>query len=281
MKIALCLFGIVGGHTNKAHFGSSIDVLNKGFECYQKNILSRNDVDVFVHSWSTEMENEIVGLYEPKKYIIEPQKYFNIPRYVKGSKGSSREQKEIRKQNHYSRWCSTYECIKLKKKYELENDFVYDFVITSRFDVAWQRPILFENLDSKTFYASRWPRWFDENGKKVHDKDWFGLLDKYGVELKSKYTKKYVGYPYNNEGLLDLWFLSNSEFMDKFASLYSNLDEYNKRKNSPRDDSGSISNHRLSLYHLDVLGLKNNIKLIYDLHDDCPLVRRKYFLTNK
>ena len=280
MKIALCLFGVVGGHKGKAHSGSSLDVLSKGFECYEKNILSKYDVDVFIHSWTTEMKSEILEKYEPKNYKFENQKIFKIPSYVKGTKGTSRKEKKKRKQNHYSRWFSTFESVNLKHQYEEENIIKYDFVLTSRFDVAWQTPIHFEKLDSKLFYASHWPRWFDESGKKVHGKDWFGLLEKNGNKLKNQYTKKLVGYPYNNEGLLDLWFLSGSELMDEFSKLYFNLDEYNKLKNCPRDEYGSISNHRLSLYHLEALGLKNNIKLIFDLHDDCPLVRRKYYLTN-
>lgn len=280
MKVALCLFGVVGGHKGKAHTGSSFDVLNKGFECYEKNILSKYDVDVFVHSWTTEMESEILQKYKPKKYKFEKQKIFNIPNYVKGTRGTSRKEKRKRKQNHYSRWFSTFESVNLKQQYEEENSIKYDFVLISRFDVAWQTPICFEDLDNRFFYASNWPRWFDESGKKIHDKDWFGLLEKNGDKLKDLYTKKFVGFPYNNEGLLDLWFLSSSEIMDKFSKLYLNLDEYNKRKNCPRDESGSISNHRLSLYHLESLGLKDSIRFIFDLHDDCPLVRRKYYLTN-
>ena len=61
----------------------------------------------------------------------------------------------------------------------------------------------------------------------------FALLNKHGEELKEKYTKKLVGYPYNKEGLFDLWFLSGSEAMNQFSQLYLHLDEYNKRKNCP------------------------------------------------
>ena len=151
MKIALCLFGVVGGHRGKAYTGSSLDVLEKGFECYEENIFSKYDVDVFIHSWTTDLENEIVSNYQPKLYKFENQKIFNIPKYVKGKKGTSRKDKEKRKQNHYSRWCSTLETVALKKRYEIENRIKYDFVLTSRFDVAWQNPIIFEDLDNNFF----------------------------------------------------------------------------------------------------------------------------------
>ena len=62
---------------------------------YKKHILDKNDVDVFVHSWSTGMQDHILGAYEPKKYLIEEQKVFSVPKWVPGVKA--------RKQTHAHR----------------------------------------------------------------------------------------------------------------------------------------------------------------------------------
>ena len=67
--------------------------------------------------------------------------------------------------------------------------------------------------------------------------------------------------------------------MNQFSRIYENLDEYMKPGNCPTDHEGSISNHRLSLYQLEKMGVKEKLKLKFDLHEHFPLIRRKYFLT--
>ena len=82
MKIALCLVGIIGSKTDKHGYGGEhSEVLNLGYKHYKKHILDKNDVDVFVHSWSTGMKDEILEAYKPKKHIIEKQIVFDIPDY--------------------------------------------------------------------------------------------------------------------------------------------------------------------------------------------------------
>ena len=119
MRIAFCLVGIVG-YVEKYGSGKPIDP-NVAHEYNKKHIFDVNDnVDVFIHSWSTEFREEILNLYKPKKHIIEEQIDFN--------------QNDIRLNSIKSRWYSTKEVIKLKNKYEKENDFEYDFVMIYTFD---------------------------------------------------------------------------------------------------------------------------------------------------
>ena len=55
MKVALCLYGIVGGSAGKGGKGSTDQTLKIGHKHYNKNLIEANgSVDVFVHTWSTD-----------------------------------------------------------------------------------------------------------------------------------------------------------------------------------------------------------------------------------
>ena len=77
MKVALCFSGLAGGDKGKSGEGSSEGVLNISYKHFKKHILNINDVDIFVHSWSTECEDQIKNLYSPKKSIFEKHIKYN------------------------------------------------------------------------------------------------------------------------------------------------------------------------------------------------------------
>ena len=77
---------------------------------------------------------------------------------------------------------------------------------------------------------------------------------------------------------MPLLFFSNSENISKFTTLYDCLDEYSLPDRCPLDVAGQISAHQQSLYHLEQLGLKDNLRFTEkNWHDDAPTVRRRYF----
>ena len=56
MKLAICLQGLSSGKNDK---GDPVAFI-KSYEYLKKNILDKNDVDIFVHSWSTDLKEEIL-----------------------------------------------------------------------------------------------------------------------------------------------------------------------------------------------------------------------------
>lgn len=169
MKVALCLHGLVGSIKGKNGDlkGGSDKVLELSYKHNLENILGQN-VDVFIHSWSTELENEIVNLYKPKKYLIEPQIEFEIPSFIKAN--------HRRAFAHLSRWYSYSEAVKLKADYEKVNDFKYDLVLVQRFDLCWNVAIPYIELDTEVLYVGgcsldtrkEWSdRWFISNSKNM------------------------------------------------------------------------------------------------------------------
>ena len=88
MRIALCLSGIVGKlYTNKGNYKWENDVdFRIGHYHYKKHIFDVNEnVDVFIHSWDTKYENEIVNTYNPKKYKFQEQIIFDEDNVYFGS----------------------------------------------------------------------------------------------------------------------------------------------------------------------------------------------------
>jgi hypothetical protein len=280
-RIALCLSGVVGGVKGKAGEGnaSASEVLKLGYEHYKKhvidaNVLSGYDVDVFIHCWNVDMQEEIESLYKPTKSKFQEQVQFEVPSYVKGE--------GRRAFNHYSKWYSFKEVVQLKKKFEQEKGFLYDYVLVSRFDAAFSEKFNLKQYDPKYFYAARW---FTQ----------YNLLGLIPIYLR-------VGYPQMEYGgIMDIWFFSGSKLMNKFSELYDNMDEYTKPENCPMTRYG-ISNHNLALYHLRRIEMLSKLRFAftrvsywwfsakfqkwklfcgYGPKESTPLIRRKFFDCKK
>ena len=177
------------------------NVPDKTFHYWNKNIINNNDVDIFMHSFSFDKKNDLLR-YKPKKYIIEKQKKFNEIKNIDdlNTVNVDGEKKSIFYKNmdwYQIMYCITYgikKTVELMTEYEQEHNFIYDLVILSRMDIIWLRPIIFKNLNNNLFYSGVW-------GK-----------DNY-------YSKKH-------NGLIGLWFISNSNFIKQYSTLYENLKKY-------------------------------------------------------
>jgi len=181
MKIALCLSGLTGGSVGKDGGGSPLD-LDTPYKSIKKYLLDKNNIDVFIHSWSREFEKELVKLYKPKKSKFEKQIIFDKDNH--------------RKHIIQSRFYGNNKVLNLKQLYEKENNFLYDIVMISRLDLVWFSKLNFSAYEPKYFYASHW----NHNGpEKVGPYD---------------HSNFHVG-----KGFLDFWFFSNSEKMDTFGKL--------------------------------------------------------------
>lgn len=263
MKTALCFAGVVGGASGKGGKGNSSEVLKVGYDHYKRHIIDKNDIDVFVHTWTVDQEDAIRQLYKPIAIKTEKQRMF-----------SKDKRRGYRKNNHFSRWYSTKQAVELKREYEKQKGFKYDCVMVARFDIAWNVDVVFSNFDMQHFYTSHWDKILDANGKHIPNKDMYKANP-------SACSHRPMGWPHDKNGLLDLFFFSSSYTMDNFSYLFDNMKNYLKPGCCPNDSSGSISNHQLSLYHLQQLGIENNIRFVYHYGvgnlEDYSLIRRKYF----
>lgn len=193
MKIAVLLFGQPRDAIN-----CSKSIVN--------NIINPNNADVFFHMWYDEndlymekgekdrsecnlnkgLDKELVEIYKPKDYCIEPQKFKNFNNYNNGyfkcpekyidniskcgkNKELSKEEVKLRciKYSHISQFYSIFKSNMIKEEYSLENNIYYDYVIKLRFDIICNTPLiinnnipndclLFQNIGQKDNLVSDW-----------------------------------------------------------------------------------------------------------------------------
>ena len=211
MKVALCLSG---------YFSSLKDTSSKGEDGYRyikKYILSKREeghqVDVFFHNWEPHLESVLKELYDPKKYIIEPQINFdNIADTHKVSRrhldaagmlgnwtvNSKSGSGYVGPERILSQYYSIQKSFVLKDMYEQENGFKYDWVIKSRFDLG--------RINRNTSGPGRQNQWACQ------------CIDFNTNYDMSKFYQVY--WDLLNEGPADMWFYSSSENMQPFSRIY-------------------------------------------------------------
>lgn len=126
-KVAICISGLprtaIQSHSIFRNFFQSL-----------------GEYDIFYHTWEevTPAElNKIHSLYKPARYKVQP----SIDRIANGSFGNML----------YSIMMAN----ELKKSYEIDNDFRYDLVIKTRFDLVFPQHNRFpiNNWDPRTIYC--------------------------------------------------------------------------------------------------------------------------------
>ena len=192
MKIALCLFGIVGKQ-GRLDIHPSV-----GYDYYKRNILQHNDVDVYIHSWSQKWESTIIDLYNPARYQFEKQIQFSEDEFA---------------HRVASRWYSTKQSVHLVGE-------GYDMILLSRFDIAFLRPIDFSRYDPNYFHVGH----YNVPGSKI---DYTGVPQP--KEIRTKYFYLGVNISQKRRGFIDQWFFSGPDIMRKFSMLYHYKDFYNIR----------------------------------------------------
>ena len=196
MKIALCLHGLVGTNCKYGH--GTKDIHHEvGYKHFKRHLIDVNDqVDTFIHAWTStdddgDIEDELTETYNPVAIKTDLQPNFKtkdeIKEVVKASmRGDDRPNKVIqRKQAIHCRWKSVQEVLNLVKQSGKD----YDYVLLTRFDIAFLVDFTFEDCDPSKFYAQGPP-----------------------------------GPPKNGINLInDLWFFASPENMFKFATLFDHL----------------------------------------------------------
>ena len=230
MKVALCLFGQVGGAKGRAGGGGWFHP-RSGKNFLNNVLIEKYSPDVFIHSWSDFLKDGIVETYKPKSYVIEPQIQFN-PNFSDFGFEDPEEMSKFKayqallntneKRKNYqgirdevfspgglafrsqSRWYSTQQSVNLMREFEDANNFKYDFVLLSRFDLWYLRKFNLEKLDPSFIYASPRTDGSPPDKPVLYEKD-------------------------HEHALEDLWFLGGSDVIHRFGNLYENLLSYSLR----------------------------------------------------
>lgn len=269
MKIALCFHG---------YFNNKNSNGNKSVKYIKKNIINKNDIDIFCHSWDINKKNIILKNYNFKDNIFEPQIDFKKKLskeqliFVNKFKNNNIYKQYYKVENVLSFYYSRKKSILLAIEYSKNNNIKYDFILTCRFDLGTRcqihlgyrpdilhfQPLL---LDSNNFYSAMWNQL--------------------------------------NAGFTDCWFISNQTNMEKFSFLYDyyleNLFEngniikkFSKWKDSNIKDFKS--NEILKIYsfdrseeylcNVDKVNIFNSHYIIKSYLIDCNLYKKVKFIKN-
>jgi hypothetical protein len=144
LKIALC-------------FSGQPRTWRKCIESWKQHVIQNNNVDIFCHLWDyNSIPNsiadgpadtwlspegdlaELIGILNPKKYIIEPAKTF-VP---------IRKNQPIVFSNFLSQYYGIMSSARIKREYEIENMIQYDIVIRMRYDAFFTAPVIYNQHPS-------------------------------------------------------------------------------------------------------------------------------------
>ena len=256
-KIAIVMHG-QAGTSNKYGTGTELDV-ELSHKHFKKHILDKNpNVDVFMHSWSTDKREKLINLYSPKIEYFEPQIIFDFE-YIVGDPNSPggeinrwRDGKfkgldNLRFHGLFSRWYSAKMSNELRLIYQSQNNIIYDYVMLTRYDLAYVEDFDFSNFDTEKFYAIP---------------------------------------PISHHGIQDLWFIGSNENMNMFCQMY---DWIKKIEHFPHKFTHS---HWLTLKYLKLINLGEKLDFFgsprpWDMGAQgtklgpSPLVRDHYNIAEK
>ena len=193
MKIAILMHGS-SGNADKYGCGKSMPV-DLSYKHFKEKILNVNkdaQVDVFMHSWSPQDRDQLIKLYNPKSEYFEPQIIFDFEYIVGDPNGPGGEiirwhdgrfkgLDNLRFHALFSRWYSAKIANELRMIHQAQNGFTYDYVMLTRYDLAYTEDFDFSKFDKE---------------------------------------KTYVIPPMSHHGLQDMWLIASDNNMDLICQMY-------------------------------------------------------------
>jgi len=157
-----------------------------GYKFHYENLIKEYDADVFIHTWYDNDKNEhekVIETYKPKKYRVDKNNQLTLKQPY--PRGTSERYKAY---NVFSFYRSIQICNNIKRLYEIENEFRYDWVFRLRMDYAVNRKFDLKSLNNDMIHVP------------------FDLMER--------------------NMITDQFAFSSSQNMDIYSSVYDFLDDY-------------------------------------------------------
>ena len=220
-KVALLFHGVVG---SKNRHGKIVNY-GRALKTHYNNLYNNEtcDIDVFMHYWDMDnniSDSKLIRDFKPTRYIKKKtidkgigEEYWKIlNKSYKKFNGNFRNKKNIINilERIYSQMYGLFYCNELKRNYEIEHNFKYDFVIKTRYDLLLGWKPNFNSLDPKKFYSLPYNK-----QKKIHK------------------GKDYIT-------LTDFFWISGTEIMDDFVKIAPNFKDYLENEDFVNYFSGKL-----------------------------------------
>lgn len=157
----------------------------EGLESLRKNLYNFEEYDIFIHTWEGPL-NKDCYLYEPKSIIVEKQKNV-VPSNVKEYSQAAFI--------HFSMFYTMKESLRLLSEYEQANNFKYDLVLRTRFDIGLETKI---DLSSFNLKEGIYSPDVCANPKVISD--WFNFSTSDNMKLYSEIYDNITNY--FNQGVM-------------------------------------------------------------------------------
>lgn len=198
------------------------------YENIYSNIISPNDSDVFIHTWIDEnmfgkqyvanwvkkeailvqkddpnkdkycdiasniipsnIEDIIIKLYSPKKYLFEKPKLFEYNSVLDRKRAVYLEPQDC-----LSFFYSMYAANIQRQIYEYQNKIQYDIIMRIRFDTIFNQPINFKLLEDLSYIYV--PPEYNDPQLSTHDPHQIGLSDRWSIGNNYNMTRYTQIYP--------------------------------------------------------------------------------------
>jgi hypothetical protein len=182
-------------YTNNAEYVKYTSV----YKSIMKHIVIPNtdyDVDIFIHCWNVDLEEELVSLYKPTKYIFEDNNKYadeiNSQCIVPKDFGGISHSLSVRK------------VLELQEEYSIKNGIEYDIVVLFRPDVLIWSDMIFSKYDLQYFYTDG----HDDNNGEFY----FVMSPEHAVLFKDLY----LSLKYNNRYSVHSWI---KNFLIKYCNF--------------------------------------------------------------
>jgi len=247
MRVAVCLHGMLSLKQGKIDDRlAGVDDIEVPYNQFKHHLFDKNvKVDVFLHTRNPQYEEKLVDLYQPKRYLSEPFVEFDTRKFCIGSQPIDHQIKHSKSQ--WSRFYSLFKSVEQKRQYEEENNFKYDCVFVSRYDLLAFEDFVFSDYDMEYFHSP------------------FSI---WHMKAKNYFIR---------ETIPDLWFFSSSEQIDDFSKIFLDLPD------CARDLAGNCTSpHFTVTKKLRDSNSKLRFVLNADVHEDddisrCAIARMRNF----
>lgn len=210
-RVAICLRGAVAKKTSRFPLENQIYVSGEYVNyAAVKNSIQRHIVDCnknmtfdfFIHCWSTDLENELVRLYNPVRWKFEDNRIYND---------------EIRKGiPDSSQFGQLSSVLSMKKSLELVDDS-YDRIILVRPDVLLWKDMNLSEYEKDVIYVNRW---IEERGD-FH----FVMSSKHKSIFENMYPSAIAGNLCFGEGWIKKCILDDGRFQFRSDNIRAGVHE--------------------------------------------------------
>jgi hypothetical protein len=253
-NIALCLYGLPAS-TDKfiKKPSQSKRILNESLNNYVRRFKNFNNLDIFIHTWQTDLSQYYIELFKPLKFKIEQ---YPFPPYITWQKSLGNKFLP----SFFYKHLTMKLVVDLCRNYELQRNKQYNLIILTRPDVYWHIDLDFNEFDSSLLYLLKHIRYYFDNDEVLTTEQYISnpkLLEKTNVVLWEPPRRKHFN---------DVMIISSSHNIYLVSRLFDYMLYYMM-------NDQHVNHHPVMYRHIEFIGLLSKVETVFDKWKDYHITR--------